>query len=74
MDLVIVSHLEPILCGERCYLFKMLVTIFCKQIIVSRNKPTKIAMSSVCGFEQGCQIGHFMANLEKIAHFFSLSL
>jgi len=27
---------------------QLLATIFCKQTIVSRNKPTTIAMSSMC--------------------------
>jgi len=29
----------------------LLVTIFCKQDIVLHNKPTTIAVSSVCGSE-----------------------
>jgi len=50
MDLVVLSHLDPTVFGKGCYLFNCELRFFCKQTIVSRNKPTTNAMSSVMWF------------------------
>jgi len=49
MNLVVLSHLEPTVCSKRCYLFNCWLPFFCKQTVVLCNKPTTIAMKSICG-------------------------
>jgi len=48
MNLVVLSHLEPILCGEWYYLFHCQLWYFSKHTIMLHNKPTTIAQSSTC--------------------------
>jgi len=49
MNLVVLSHLEPIVCGKRCHFFNCSLRFFCKQTIVLHNKPKIIAINSLCG-------------------------
>jgi len=46
MNLVVLSHLEPIVCA--IYLIAS-YNFFCKQTIVLDSKPTTIVMNSICG-------------------------
>jgi len=50
MNLVMLSQLEPIVCGKQRYLFAS-CDFFRQQVIVLCNKPTAIAMSGICGSE-----------------------
>jgi len=56
IDLVVLSHLEPFLCGKWRCLFNCLLRLFCKQTTVLRNKPTTIATSSECASQSSLQL------------------